>query len=329
VPTAIEFERIARNLSITFQPALASGAEITLNDRALPALGDPSMKDVIRQVITLRPDKSASVVAGMLTEPGLMSDVHLTRRHRVIDVGNFGCGTYSGTEAMFARVVLNGDWRLSPYKDDLSESEPSDREDVETLRSRVLDVLRPLLERCATRAMTAVANEIARRINEELPEELQCVRPPKKKGQRERTEREVVEREQHRPSRDGSPSGPARKRQPQDRRLLIEFRKNLYDEWGVGRVIHGQPTRVQLATDCPYIAQYLARRNRRDVIRALKQLALGMYEHHRRVRPIAGDTPAQIRIDVDEPFGVSLWKLFQQQTDGLPLEPDTGEESSE
>ena len=84
-----------------------------------------------------------------------LHQVQVSYKHRVIMPNSpFGCGEYSGLRQMFARVDLNGPWELTRFKDDLV-----DHPDVETLRERVQDILRPILEQCKNTQMNMSLRE--------------------------------------------------------------------------------------------------------------------------------------------------------------------------
>lgn len=319
LPAPRELVRMREKLAVLFQPALASGITLILDGVQLPVLDEPALRFPIRTTVEIRPEKGATVIAGMLVTPqGPLREVHLTKGHRVLEIGSFGCFAYPGIASMFARVTLIGSWTLTPFKDGLSTALAQDAADVAALENRVHEVLLPLLERCQAEAMTAQVEEMVRLVNDVTPEDLLCVRPPKKKPPSERPEPPTPRpRKQHNISREGEPSGPARRRQPQSEGLLIDLVDNIADEHGVGHVVFGRPDRVKLALDDPYIAAHVATRHKLEGARVLNQIALALYEYEREKRPMKnerrGDRQPRLPMPIDLPFGVRLARRLAQQ----------------
>lgn len=243
-------EKISRDLALRFYPALAEGKRIAINKIPVPILLEPQMAEVVDRAFSLSGGRSATLRAGILTGPSDLNRVHVAFRHRVImPRSTLGCGEYGGLNRMFARLQLSGPWHLAKFKDDLT-----DEIEREELEDAVLDALRPILEKCNCASMEAKIREVNCAINDMLPEELAAARPEKKKIAPSSSGNKLGK--QNRPVSKSNGEGPARIKKPQKDRLLITFDGSACED-GIGAFVGGNPHRIDLAADEPYIAKLL------------------------------------------------------------------------
>lgn len=314
-PQVRVLEAAREELALRFRPALISGCTIMLDGIAIPALPDPPLTDVVEETIDMDKGRIAKVYGGLLKEPGKLNMVHISYGHRVIAPGNtsFGTDSYGGTSNMYARVHLEGGgWHLDRFKEAIHN------DDIDELSEQVTEVLRPILEKCATTSLEARDVRLTEDLNEMIPEQMQAARPRRKKP--EDTDRkpgqEREPRHQHGETKDPEPgqTGPARARKGA-RRLAIELQPNLCKDHGVGKFVPGvgsAASRILLATDCPYVAECIDASDRPNVrearagTQALYALAMAIF--------VAENSDPQPGF-FDDSYGLNVWTLLQHQQD--------------
>jgi Histidine kinase-, DNA gyrase B-, and HSP90-like ATPase len=305
-PRHRDVDKAMTDLMKYFYPALVGGARITVNDHRLQAPPEPRLTERLAGEVDVRPGKGAHYIAGLLADLGPIHHVHVAYGHRVIEPeSSFGCGHHGGLRRFYARVTLVGAWQLARFKDEVVD------DDADLLRELLEAAWLPLLEQCEAKELDLRVNEITMQLNEMLPPELVCARPPRKGGGggggggRPQKRRPGITNE-------GEPSGPARRRRPPINQLKIEFVDGLHAEYGYGRFLDGQPARIELAKDNPHIALWLESRDRQVALTALYSKASSLYIEARQRGTI------QDLFEPDDPFGLRMWKLMRDQT----LPPD-------
>jgi Histidine kinase-, DNA gyrase B-, and HSP90-like ATPase len=291
-------DKIMDELAQRFYPAIAAGQVITFNGRSIECLPEPPLTDIIEGKYVLADGRSATLRAGFLIKPSKLNRVHVAYRHRVImPQSSLGCGDYSGLTRMFARVQLDGPWRLARFKNDLTDEAERDELD-EALHLALL----PILKRCSTETFSARIDRMATLINDQVPEEMQPASPRKK----EPKDRQGEKRGRSNPVKDdqGDKGGPAKKRRPRDQ-LLITFDGDSTKD-GVGGFTAGRPQRVNLTKEHPYVAQVLEHRDEMLGAQSLYMLAIILYEQGRQ------EHYPQFQF---EPFGLRVAKTFGMQDD--------------
>lgn len=295
---------VRKELAERFYPAIQQNVELRVNGIAVPLLREPLLSDFVEQTIQLPNGKGAQVRAGILVHPEAsdLYGVSVSYKHRVIKSKSmFGCGTYSGTRQMFARVVLTADWGLTRFKDDLSDRDSDQLEDA------VHEVLRPILEKCHNAQMELNLEEMADLINELLPPEMQTTRPPRTVVRGQKGKKAGLLRRK-RSDGDESPTGPTLKEKSPRDKLLVVFEKPLCQEHGFGVFREGRPNRVALASDNPHVEMLMALRDRDIAAHWLADMALFLYQHAR-------DTDPKQKLPFDDaPFGLRVWNSAQHQT---------------
>lgn len=294
----------AEKLAQLFYPAMASERRIYLNGERLPVLREPEMSDIVEGNVLLASGKGAHVRAGIMLHPSSASSLYqiqVSYKHRVIKPQSiFGCGTFSGLRRMFGRVDLTGPWGLTRFKDELADNDADELEDA------VLEILRPILERCHSAQMSAQLNEMTALLNEMLPSELAAARPVRTKekdglGQKHNRNRHG----QITRNADESIGGPAKKAKARQQ-LVINFEEPLVEEYGYGRFIAGKPGRIVLASDNPHIASLLEIRDKILGAQSLYQIAMAIYIQQS--QPVQGNL-----FDPNTPFGLQVWQLTKSQ----------------
>ena len=307
-PRGRDIDKIATELQKWFYPALMDGARLTLNSQTLQAAPEPQLTDRLTGQIELEPGKGARYIAGLLAEIGPWHRVHVAYAHRVIlPESTFGCGAYGGTRRFFARVTLFGPWQLSRFKDEIVDV------DADALAEALESAWRALLEQCEAKQLDLTVNEVTRELNAMLPPELVCARPPHKKSpDASNSTPSPRPRHRHGQTREGNPSGPARRLQPPINQLKIELEDGLHAECGYGKFQEGKPARILLAKDNPHIALWLSARDRAMGLAALYSIASSLYIEYRQHRQVEMFNP-------DDPFGLRMWKLMRDQNLAMPM----------
>jgi hypothetical protein len=289
--------KIASDVAERFFPAIAIGQRISLNGEPIPRLSEPAMTDIIERHISLSDGRAAYLRAGILTAPSRLNRVHVAYKHRVImPASTLGCGEYGGLIKMFARLQLTGPWHLAKFKNELT-----DEDEREELEEAVIDILRPILEKCNSASLSARVNEITHLINEMVPPDLKVTARPKRSKEQSTPGKKTSSQGSVAPEK-SVPPGPAKtKRQ---HRLLITF-DGVADQVGVGEFQSGRPHRVNLSKDDPYIMQLLEQRDQQFGASALYAIAIALYEEGREQMP-----EPELPLD---PFGKRIAKLISIQ----------------
>lgn len=262
------------DLAMRFYPAIAEGRQIIVNGMAVPLLSDPPMTDIVEQELVLSEGRAARVRAGLLVNvPSRLNRVHVSYEHRVIMPAQpFGCDEYSGLMKMFARVQLLGkNWHLARFKDDLADE--GEREELE---EAVLEVLRPILEKCTKASMFQRVDEISQLINDMVPEEFAASRPKRKRAPKEQPPSKPKSPHGIVDPAASTPNGPAKAKRPPHDRLLITFDGNDKDH-GIGEFQPGRPHRVDLSPDNPLIKRLVSHRDMELGARSLYAIAIALF----------------------------------------------------
>lgn len=295
-PQQKELERSRSDIAHMFYPALKSGCSVIFNGEPIVPAVDPLTLDAIETTVDVSLEKRAWIRAGILADPkAKLQGVQVSYKHRVIKSRSaFGCFDFS-TSGMFARVDLIGKWGLSTFKDDISD------EDEEALEAHVYNVLAPILDRCKKSSMSATVDEMRNRLNALIPTKIAAVRPVKQQDLGRKGEKK--KRIGVAPDAPQSPTGPARSQRSPRTQLMIDFDISA-DSDGYGRFEPGRISRIWLAQDNPHVAQLLKQRDREAAQRELFLIALSIY---------LNAPQQQLELPFDGPFGMRLWKLFEQQ----------------
>lgn len=299
-PTTKDEKATIDKLAQIFYPALAAGKRIALNGMALPLLAEPMMRDVVEGDVRLPSGKGAHVRGGItIDQRPTLYQVQVSYKHRVIMPQSvFGCGAYTGLRRLFARVDLTGPWTLGRFKNHISDNE------ADELNDAVLEILRPVLEKCHSAQLSMHVKEMSDVLNDMLPPELQPAHPQRTKdgsvssGKRGKAE-------QHRPTRDGKDGGPARKHGPRTG-IVIGF-DDCVDEHGYGRFEIGKPNRIVLAKDNPHIAALLDLRDKHVGAQSLYAIASMIFHHECPLAKLQGE------LNFDGPFGMRAWQMTKRQ----------------
>jgi hypothetical protein len=267
---------VIEQLAAWFYPAIAEGRTITVNRSEVPLLPEPQLTHVIERTLYLGKDgrSVAHLRGGLLGANSRLYQVQVSFGHRVMMANSpFGCGSYNGLRQMFARVVLEGQWFLAAFKDDLVDKLQRDE-----LEDAIEEALLPILEKCDSTSMTADIAERIQLANDLLPRELAAARPhhtntgPTSSGEkRKRKHGGLVKPEV------SDPGGPARAPRPTRDQLIINLDGNAAED-GIGRFHAGRPNRVCLSKDDPYIAELLALKDKMFSARLLRKEGLFLYE---------------------------------------------------
>ena len=273
-------ERVLYELSLRFYPAIADGKHITVNDRRVLLLEDPELFDIIDRNVSLSHGRSAHIRGGILAKASKLHKVHVGYEHRVLmPASNLGCGEYSGLTKMFARVQVFGPWHLGTFKDDLPDE--SEREE---LGEAVLEVLRPILEKCDSAQMSLKLSQMANLINDMVPESLAPATPRKSKDKAELKKPGKKDGKSGKVDLDKSDEGgPATTKRPRRDMLKITF-DGIAETDGIGAFERGSKTqahRVNLSKDDPFVAELMEHRDEHFGARCLYAIALAIFEHGR------------------------------------------------
>ena len=298
-PQPADIEKTYTEIQRRYYPALEDGVQIILNGRIVESLPMPLLKDPVAATLTFPGGRVAHVRGGMLTDQNSkLRQVDLCVAFRVIKPDSiFGTDGYGGIRSMYARVDLIGPWRLTRFKDDIAD-DPYESE----LEAAVEDVLRPVLEQCQSQSISARHRELETILNDMLPENKRMVRPEKKNPQNRKGPKDGEKADK---SAEGkpTPTGPTKAKKP-PRGFQIEFAEHLCEQYGYGRAeTTKKVVRIQLAADCPHIAELMKARDQRLIAMALYGMAMLILE---------GEI-SDGKLALDETLGLRAWKLGQQQ----------------
>jgi len=276
----VSLGKLRDSIALRFHPALAAGVEIIVNNCRIEIFPEPAMDNVVEQNFQWPTGCSAVLRGGILTGASQLKRVHVGFRHRVImPTSGLGCGMYSGIDKIFARVQLTGPWHIGQFKDDL----PDDKQRQE-LDDAIHPVLRPLLERCQTRALTARLEKVTEEINNLLPIEL--ARRPRR--QKEASSSGSVKRPRRSGNVDAAKSdaanSPAKSRKPAAG-LLITFDGDMEEDGIVAVDLSARPHRVNLCKDHPDIKRLLDARDDLFGIKQLYFIAMQAYQYAVDIHP--------------------------------------------
>lgn len=309
-------EAFRLEIALRFHPALAEGAQISVNGVRVEPIPEPDMDDVIDERLSISDRSHVHIRAGLLTADSQLRLVHIGFEHRVLMPGvRFGCGTYSGVSKIFARVQLSGDWRLGQFKDQLT-----DEGERRVLEAVIEDTLRPLLEKCQAASMTAKLDKLVAEINDLLPENISA-RPHHKKQTKvplPSAKRKNARGNYVAPDKgDEAASGPAKTKRRVPAKLLIEFDEGA-GRYGIGTFDgSGRPHRVILSKDDPTIADLMTQRDRHQVaLRSLYVAAMAIYVHGIEMERASGrerEFP-----DLEGTFGQQISRLLSDQNLSAP-----------
>lgn len=305
----VKVDEIYLKLADWFYPAITSGKTITLNGQMVDVLPDPELTDAINLTLELSNGKSAVLTAGILNEPSKQSGVHLAFRHRVIKHGTrIGTDGYSTGRRLFARVLLIGLWRFAKFKNDLADQAEEDE-----LADAIFAVIEPILKKVSEATFDARLDEIGKKVNALIPEEI-AARPHVKK---EKTEKRKEEKTANGggskagkvdPDKsDPSLTGPARAKKRNDR-LLITWDGDA-EEDGIGRFRRGSPHHVDLSRHDPLIAELLSIKDQDLSAKLLVEQALVLYIAWKN-QPEQGE--------LFESFGKQVSKLLEVNQTKIP-----------
>ena len=298
-PRPADIDKTYNEIQRRYYPAIEDGVQIILNDRAVEPLSMPLLVDPVAAILSFPGGRQAHVRGGILADQeSKLRQVDVCVAFRVIKPDSiFGTDGYGGIRSMYARIDLTGPWRLTRFKDDIAE-DPYEAE----LEAAVEEVLRPVLEKCESQSMTARHRELETILNEMLPENKRMVRPEKKNPQGRQGPKREDTREKTAAGNE-TKTGPTKAKKP-PRGFHIEFAEHLCEKFGYGRAEVGKSVvRIQLAVDCPHIAELMKARDQRLIAMALFGMAMLLLE---------GEI-SDGRLALDETLGLRAWKLGQQQ----------------
>jgi hypothetical protein len=303
-PKESEKDDARRDLARRFHPALTSGRQIVFNGINIEPIKEPLMTDVIDGTLFLssNPAKGAHVRAGMLCDPASpLFAVDVGYKHRNILISRpFGCGDYGGFRSMYARVELIGDWQLSKFKNEITD------DDSEELQELICEKLKPILEKCKTKSMCLNVEEMTRHLNDMLPPELTAkVRPEKKKTTPPKAAAKKKSAGPGAASAPESKTGPARGRKKPPC-VKIEFVKNIPTK-GLGYFDCLDNSHwIFIAEDDPTVSELLKQRDKKTARTALYLIAVALYAEGLARAPVQGELPL---FD----FGTRMQRLLGRQ----------------
>jgi len=295
----------ASTVSFLFYPAIERGKIIKIDGVKVPLLERPALREPkIEATLEFGGGRSAYVQGGMLSDPHkpkTLKAVHVSYKHRVIiSNNNIGCGESCGYTMAFIEVRLAGEWELTQFKNDIVDKQKDE------LDQKLQVLIKKILKECEDEEMSLKLRDIENKLNEMLQSNLRSARPTKKNPQGRSGKKKG---KQGGMTKDSDPDGgPARA--PVSRGLKIRIVPNLAEEYGVGKFQSGNPKTIDLAKDCPRIAELTESKTKDSAIKSLYDIAIAIYLVEKERKP---DWARVMYTPGYEPFGLQYWNSIKQQ----------------